>query len=171
MIREKIIAFVHHLLIYDYILFGVAFTLFLLFIILAILLRNRFGIAIFCVLLGFTFLVGGPTIGYIELHKYLFKNSTKLISQKRLHFVDAILVRGSLRNESKFNFTECEVITTVYKSTSNRLKNYIYKIKPLKRSALILHDIPKGTTKKFKLFVEPFKYSKEYNLTLGASCR
>ena len=169
--KEKILAFVHHLLIYDYILFGVAFTLFLLFIILAILLRNRLGIAIFFVLFGFTSLVAGPTVGYIELHKYLFKNSTKLISQKKLNFVDAIVVHATLSNESKFNFTECKVIATVYKSTSNKLKNYIYKIKPLKRSALILHDIPKGTTREFKLFVEPFRYSKEYNLTLGASCR
>jgi len=169
--KEKIVAFVHHLLIYDYILFGVSFTLFLLFIILAILLRNRFGIAVFSVLLGFAFLVLGPTVGYLELHKFLFKNTTQIISQKRLHFVDAILVRGTLRNESKFNFTECKVIATVYKSTSSRLKNYIYKIKPLKRSALILYNIPQGTTKKFNLFVEPFRYSKEYNLTLGASCR
>lgn len=169
--KEKILAFVHHFLIYDYILFGVAFTLFLLFIILAILLRNRLGIAIFFVLLGFTFLIAGPTVGYIELHKYLFKNSTKLISQKKLNFVDAIVVHATLSNESKFNFTECRVVATVYKSTSNRLKNYIYKIKPLKHSALILHNIPKGTTREFKLFVEPFRYSKEYNLTLGASCR
>ena len=171
MIKEKIFAFVHNLLVYDYILFGVSFTLFLLFVILAILLRNRFGLALFSVLLGFTFLVAGPTVGYLELHKYLFKNSTKLISQKRLHFVDAIVVDAKITNESKFDFKECDVVATVYKSTSNRWKNYIYKIKPLTHALLVLHDIPKGTTKEFKLFVEPFRYSKEYNLTLGASCR
>ena len=169
--REKIIAFVHHLLIYDYILFGISFTLFLLFIILAILLKNRFAIAIFFVLFGFTLLVAGPTVGYIELHKYLFKNSTKLVSQKKLNFVDAVVVHGILTNESKFDFKECKVVASIYKFTSNRLKNYIYKIKPFKHGSIILNDIPKGMTKEFKLFVEPFKYSKEYNLTLGASCR
>jgi len=160
--RERIFAFLHSLLIYDYILFGVSFALFLLFVILAVLLRNRFGIALFSILLGFTFLVAGPTVGYVELHKDLFKNSTKLISQKRLHFVDAIVVDAKITNESKFDFKECDVVATVYKSTSNRWKNYIYKIKPLTHALLVLHDIP---------FVEPFRYSKEYNLTVGANCR
>ena len=169
--KEKILAFVHHLLVYDYILFGAAFTLFILFIILAILLRNKLGVAIFFVLFGFSILLLGPTIGYIELHKYLFKNSTKLISQKKLHFVDAIVVNGTITNESKFSFQECKIVASVYKSTQNQIKNYIYKLKPLKRSVLVVHDIPKGGTQEFKMFVEPFRYSKEYNLTLGASCR
>jgi len=169
--REKILAFFHNLLLYDYVLFGVSFTLFILFIILAVLLRNRFGIALFSVLLGFSFVVAGPTVGYIELHKYLFRNSTKLISQKRLHFVDAIVVQGKLSNESQFDFKECKVIATVYKSTSSRWKNYIFRIKPLTHAILVLQNIPKGVTREFKLFVEPFRYSKEYNLTLGASCR
>ena len=169
--KEKIIAFVHNLLVYDYILFGVAFTLFILFTILAILLRNRVGVAIFLFLFGIIILFAGPTLGYIELHKYLFKNSTKLISQKKLHFVDAIVVHGTVTNKSKFQFKECKIVATVYKSTSNKFKNYIYKLKPLKRSIYVLHDIPKGATREFKMFVEPFVYSKEYNLTLGANCR
>ena len=169
--KEKILTFVHNLLIYDYILFGAAFTLFILFIILAILLRKRLALAIFFVLFGFATLLLGPTLGYIELHKYLFQNSIKLISQKKLTFVDAIVVHGTLSNESKFDFKECRVSATVYKATSNKLKNYIYKLKPLKRSTLVLHNIPKGTTQEFKMFVEPFRYSKEYNLTLGADCR
>lgn len=169
--KEKILAFVHNLLIYDYILFGAAFTLFLLFIILAVLLQKRVALAIFFVLFGFTILLLTPTLGYIELHKYLFKNSTKLISQKKLTFVDAIVVHGTISNESKFDFQECRVRATVYKATSNKLKNYIYRLKPLKHTTLILHDIPKGVTREFKMFVEPFRYSKEYNLTLGADCR
>ena len=169
--KEKILAFVHNLLVYDYILFGAAFTLFILFIILAILLRKRLALAIFFVFFGFGILLVGPTLGYIELHKYLFKNSTKLISQKKLHFVDAIVVHGTVTNESKFAFKECKVVATVYKSTPNKYKNYIYKLKPLKRSTFVVRDIPKGSTREFKMFVEPFVYSKEYNLTLGASCR
>ena len=169
--KEKIIAFVHNLLVYDYILFGAAFTLFILFIILALVLRQRVGVAIFFVFLGFGILLSAPTLGYIELHKYLFKNSTKLISQKKLHFVDAIVVHGTVTNESKFAFDECRVVASVYRYTPNKLKNYIYKLKPLKRSTFVLYDIPKGATKEFKMFVEPFRYSREYNLTLGADCR
>ncbi len=169
--KAKIVAFVHNLLIYDYILFGAVFALFILFMLLAVLLRRRIGIAVFLLLLGFIILMVGPTFGYIEMHKYLFKNSTKLISEKKLNFVEAIVVQGSLTNESKFNFKECRVSATVYKNSSNKLKNLIFKLKPLKKNSLIVHDILKGETKNFKLFVEPFRYSKDYNITLGANCR
>jgi len=169
--KAKISAFIHNLLIYDYILFGAVFVLFILFVILAILLRKKVGLALFLLLLGFVLLIAGPTIGYFQMHKYLFKNSTELISEKKLNFVKAIVVHGRLKNESKFYFKECKVTANVYKVTSNKWKNYIFRLKPFQHSSLIIHDIPKGSTKEFKLFVEPFRYSKEYNLTLGASCR
>jgi hypothetical protein len=169
--KAKIVTFVHNLLIYDYILFGAVFALFILFLILSILLRRRLGIALFFLLFGFTVLIAGPTLGYIEMHKYLFKNSVELVSQKRLTFVKAIVVHGVVKNESKFHFQECKVTASVYKLTPNRWKNYIFRLKPLKKSILVIHDIPKKTSKEFKLFVEPFSYSKDYNISLGANCR
>ena len=169
--KEKITAFIHNLLIYDYILFGSIFALFILLILLAILLRNRLKTAVFFILLAFAVLFLGPTVGYLELHKYLFKNSTELISQKRLHFVKAIVVKGKITNESKLDFKECKITATVFKSSTNRLKNYIYRFKPLKKMSIIEYDIPKGSTKMFKMIVEPFAYPRDYNLTLQASCR
>jgi hypothetical protein len=169
--KEKITAFVHNLLVYDYILFSSAFALFILFIILAILLRDKIGLAIFLVLFGFATLLLAPTLGYIEMHKYLFKNSTELVSQKKLNFVEAIVVKGRIKNESKFNFKQCKITASVYKVGKNKLKNYVYRLKPLKKMSIIEHDIPKGTTKEFKMFVEPFRYSRDYNLSLKASCR
>jgi len=50
--KAKISAFVHNLLIYDYILFGAVFALFILFIILAVLVRKRLGFALFFFFLG-----------------------------------------------------------------------------------------------------------------------
>lgn len=169
--KEKITAFVHHLLIYDYILFGSAFALFLLFIILAILLRNRLGIALFFVLFGFATLLLAPTLGYIQMHKYLFKNKTELLSYKQLHFVKAVVVKGEVTNKSKFNFKECRVTAKIYKFSSKRLKNYIYKLKPLKKSSILVYNIDRNSTREFKFIVEPFSYSKDYNITLGADCR
>ena len=49
--KEKITAFINGLIIYDYILFGAVFTLFILFIVLAIVLRNRVGLSIFFIFL------------------------------------------------------------------------------------------------------------------------
>jgi hypothetical protein len=65
--------FIDNLILQDYILFGSVFILFVLFIILAIVLRKKLGLAIFFILLSICILFLGPTVGYIQMHKYLLK--------------------------------------------------------------------------------------------------
>jgi len=170
-IKEKITTFIHGFIMYDYILFGVVFTLFLLFIILSIVLRKKLGLSIFILLLAFVILLAGPTIGYKEMHKYLFKNSITLSSQKRLVFTPAIVVKGSVKNESKLDFKRCVITAKVHKVSKNVLKNYIYKFKIIKKMSIVEDNIPKGETRYFKLIVEPFSYKRDYNITLKASCK
>jgi uncharacterized membrane protein YcgQ (UPF0703/DUF1980 family) len=79
--KEKITAFIQGLISYDYILFASAFTLFILLIVASILLRRKVGLSIFVLLLSFSVLFLGPTIGYIKMHQFLFKNSVTLTSQ------------------------------------------------------------------------------------------
>ena len=105
------------------------------------------------------------------MHKYLFKNSVTLLSQKRLHFVPAVIVKGNITNESKLDFKTCKISAKIYKLTSNKYKNYIYKLKPLKKMSILVADIPKGRTQEFKIIIEPFSYKKEYSISLGASCK
>jgi len=62
-IKEKITAFINELVVYDYILFGSVFALFLLFIILAIILRKKIVLSIVLILFSFTILTLGPTLG------------------------------------------------------------------------------------------------------------
>lgn len=169
--KERLLTFIHGLILYDYILFGLSFVLFLLFIIFALVFRKKLIIALFFVLLGFATLILGPTLGYIEMHKYLFKNSTKLISQKRLHFVQAVIVKGSITNESKFDFKECKISAEVYKITKNKYKNYLLKLKPFQKMSISEKNLLKGQTREFKIIIEPFKYKKDYNISLGASCK
>ena len=163
--------FVNGLIIYDYILFGSVLLLFVLFIILGVLLRKRLGLAIFFILLAFATFLLGPTVGYLEMHKYLFHNKTVLVSQKRLHFSQAVVVQGKLINESKFDFKSCKIIAKAYKITHNKYKNYIYKLKPFQKMSIVEKDIKKGETRAFKIIVEPFTYKKDYNISLGASCK
>ena len=170
-IKEKITAFIEGLISYDYILFGTVFTLFILFIILAIVLRKKVALSIFLILFAFTFVTLGSILGYIKMHEYLFKNSTKLVSQKRLSFTPAIVVNGTITNESKFDFSSCKITATAYKSSNNIIKKYIYPLKPLKKRSILQENINKGVTKEFKIIVEPFTYSKDYNISIKASCK
>ena len=170
-LKQKITEFVAELIPYDYILFGSVFSLFILFIILGILLRNRLLLALFFVLLGFSMLLLGPTLGYIKIHEYLFKNSVTLISQKKLTFTPALVVKGKVTNESKKRFRSCKVTAGVYKVTSNKLKNYVKKLKPFKKMSILLENIEVSQTKEFKMIIEPFTYERDYNISLGADCR
>ena len=170
-IKEKITAFINELVTYDYILFGSIFALFLLFIILAIVLRKKVGLSIFLIIFSFVTLALGPTLGYIKMHEYLYKNSCKLVSQKRLSFTPAIVVNGTITNESRLDFKSCKITASVYKSSKNIIKKYLYPLKPLKNMSILQENILKGETQEFKIIVEPFTYSKDYNISIKASCK
>ena len=163
--------FIDGLISYDYILFGSAFVLFILFIVLSILVRKKVSLAVIFLLLGFSVLILGPSFGYVKMHEYLFKNSLVLETQQELSFTQAVLVKGTLRNDSRFDFSTCKITASAYRVTSNQYKNYLLKFKPFQNGSILTPEIQKGATYEFKVFIEPFTYSKEYNISLGANCK
>jgi len=169
--KSKITAFINELILYDYILFISVFVLFILFIVLGILLRRKIVLAIFLVLISFTILIVGPTIGYIKMHDYLFKNTTELISQQKLNFTQAVVVKGKLTNESKKNFKSCNITARASKVSKNKLKNYLYSFKSFAKMSILEEDIAVGQTREFKIIIAPFTYSKDFNISIGAKCK
>jgi hypothetical protein len=169
--ERKITAFIDGLIPQDYFLFGASFALFILFIILAIVLRKKIALAVFLIVLAFTLLILGPTLGYIKMHDYLYKNSTELLSQQRLEFMDAIVVKGIVKNETKKTFATCKVSAKVHRASDNALKNYIYQFKSIKSASIDTQSIEADQSLDFKIIVEPFRYSKEYNISIGAKCK
>ena len=170
--KQKLIAFIDSLILYDYILFGAVGVLFILFLLLAILLRRKTALSVFIVLIAFLILLLGPTLGYKMMHQFLYKNEVLITKIKKLEFTDALLVEGVVKNSSKMDFLTCKVKAGAYKVTGKKIPDMIYPFKPFKKAYLKLDTIIKpGETEKFKLFLEPFHYSKEYNLSIGADCR
>jgi hypothetical protein len=169
--KEKILAFINELIVYDYILFGAIFVLFILFMILSIILRHKTVVAAFFMLISFSTLFVAPVVGYNEMHNYLFKNSLKLISQKKLNFTQAVVVKGVLTNESKRNFKSCKITALAHKVSKNKIKNYLYGFKSFAKMSILQEDIKKGESREFKIIIEPFTYSKDYNISLEARCR
>jgi hypothetical protein len=168
---QNLTTFLNELIVYDYILFGSVFFIFILVIILGILFRKRTVLAIILIFLSFTTLIIGSTLGYTQMHKYLYKNSTFLVSQKLLTYTKAVVVYGVVKNISKFDFKSCKITASAYKVSDNSLKDYLYKFKAFKKMSILENDILKGQKREFKIIVEPFTYSKDYNISLGASCR
>jgi len=169
--KHQITAFIKGLINYDFILFGGIFTLFILLIVLGILLREKTVLSIVIILLAFLVLFIGPVVGYMKMHEYLFKNSCELISQKKLTFTKAVVVIGTLKNESKFDFKSCDIKASFYKVSGNSVKDYIFKFNPFKNMSIVESNISKQDTRNFKMIVEPFTYSKDYNVSVKASCK
>jgi len=169
--NSKITAFIDGLIIYDYILFGGAFVLFIIFIILGLVLRKKIGLAIFLILIAFSMLILTPTLGYAKMHEYLFKNTTTITKQKKLEFTEAIVINGNLVNESKYDFKSCKITANVHKVSKNEIKNYLLKFKTIQKMSIVEEDILKGETINFKMIVEPFTYKRDYNITIGANCK
>ena len=169
--KSQITAFINNLIIYDYILFGSVFVLFILFIILGIVLRKKTFLAIFFIIIGFSFLAIGSTIGYKYMHQFLYKNTTTLTSQKKLEYTKAIVIKGDIKNESKFNFKRCRVTARAHKVSKNKYKNYILKFKTIQKSSIVLENIKKGESREFKFFIEPFSYKHDYNISISSECK
>ncbi len=169
--KAKITAFIDGLITYDYILFGSVFVLFILLVILGIVFRKKTILAVFMILLGFIILFLGPTLGYQKMHEFIFKNTIELTSQKKLNFTNAVIVKGKITNDSKYIFKSCRITASAHKSSKNELKHFIYSFKPFKKMSILEDDIEIGETREFKIIVEPFTYSKDYNISLGAKCR
>ena len=169
--KNKITSLLDGLITYDYILFGAILLIFILLIVFSLLLRKKIVVSIFLAIFAFIFLIAGPFIGYTIMHNELFKKQVTLVSQKKLEFTKAIVVYGKLKNLSFSDFESCLITATAYKSSSNKLKSYIYKFKPLQKISIMEEDIVMNNEIDFKIIVSPFTYSKDYNITLEASCR
>ncbi len=163
--------FVDGLVTQDFILFGGVLVLFILLIFLALVLRRKLKTAVFLVLLAFTIVIVGPSYGHIKLHQYLFKNKVELLEQKRLNFVEAVVVKGKITNISKRDFSRCSIVASAYKASSNKVKNYLYGLKPFQKMSITIDGLLQNESKEFKIIVEPFNYENNYNITLEADCR
>lgn len=168
---DKINEIIKELIVYDYILFGSLLFLFLIFIIIGILLRNKKYLALIFILFAFIILTVGSTFGYVEMHRYLFKNEITLTSEKKLSFTQAVVVYGTLKNSSLRDFKSCKVIATAHRVSGNEIKDYIRKFKPIAKTSIIEENIAIGQEREFKIIIDPFVYSGDYNVSLGAYCR
>lgn len=168
--KATIAAFIDRMILPDYLLFVGSALLFVLLLTLALLLHRKLLLSILFVLLAFSIITLGPTLGYIKMHDYLFKHDANITEVKELEFTDALVVRGVLANHSKQNFTFCEITANVYKVAHNPVLDLLFPLNPFKKASITKENIPVGGQTEFKLFVEPFRYTKDYNVSIGASC-
>lgn len=164
-------AFVETLHLYDYILFSISAALFILLLFLAILLRKKLALSLILVILSFIILIAGPIFGYNKIHNSIYKTKISDMSIKRLEFSQAVVIKGTLTNLGQESFKKCKISSSAYKGATNFLEELVHPLKPfMKRSIAIQEMIDINNSIDFKLVLEPFTYSKEYNISVKVNC-
>lgn len=164
-------AFVLTLHTYDYILFSISGALFILLLALAIILRKKTTISLILVLISFIIIIGGPIFGYRYVHSTLYKNEISQLQIKRLEFSEAVVIKGTLTNLGKQSFKNCSITASAYKAANGFLQELIYPLKPFKKMSILKdEDLDIDQSYDFKMILEPFTYSNEYNISIKAEC-
>lgn len=170
-VRSFITDFINTLTNYDYIGFILAFVLFVLFLILALMLRKKIKLAFLLMSLAFLSLFMAPVAMHILVKKTLFKNEAKIELVKKLHYSDTLLIKGTLLYKGSYEAKHCKVEVAVHKKDQGFFKDLAYAIKPYKKGKWELDKaFSKGDTVSFKVVIEPYLYQGDYNLSLSSEC-
>ena len=121
--------------------------------------------------MSFVTLIGAPIGGYIYIHDTLYKNKISDLKIKRLEFSEALVVKGKVTNYGKERFHKCTISTSVFKKGNNFLQRFVYPLKPIQKMSIVQSkSLDINQSFKFKMILEPFTYSKEYNVSVKAKC-
>lgn len=165
---QNFVATLHN---YDYIMFAISGALFFLILLLAIIFRKKVGLSLFLILLSFVIIIAGPIFSYNYIHSTMFKAEISNLQIKELEFSEALVVKGTLTNFGTKDLKKCSIDLKAYKGAHNFLEELVYPLKPFKKMSILKQEqIDRNSSIKFKMILEPFTYSKEYNISIKATC-
>jgi hypothetical protein len=172
-IKESFITYFHSFTINDFIAFGWVgiFIVTLLMLVVLLIVGRRYLFAIFLFLISIIVIVVAPFgIKYLMQHA-IRKTDVKIESVTKLNFTPSIVIVGSLKNIGKIDFKKCYIRAYLYKSDSDKYKNMLNRLKPLKIETIVLEkDIKKGDIEDFKMVIKNFKFSGDFNTSVEAEC-
>ncbi len=169
--KDIAISFIHNLILYDYLLFGAIFAVFLLLIILVIIIRRYTVIALVVLFISILFLFISPIIGYVKLNHLLYRHTCKLIRVQQLKFSPALLIEGKIVNLSNKTFTKCVITASVSKTTHYKIINKLFTLTPFQTISIIKYAIKPNRSREIQIIMQPFITKKDYQVTLKALCR
>lgn len=170
-IKSTLLDFADSLHSYDYIFFAAFGALYLLMLLLAIVLRKRVSLSLFLVLLAFVVIIAGPICGYKYTHGKLYKTEISELMIKKLEFSEALIIKGKLKNLGQLAFKKCTVTANACKGATNFLEELLFSLEPFQHTSIVYDkELPLNETLEFKLIMEPFTYSDDYNISVKADC-
>ncbi len=170
-LKKSLLDYINHLTIYDYATFGWLGLLIFIILFLAILLRKKASLSLTLLLFAMLLMFIAPLPLKLFLDQTIRKNEIKIVSLDEMKYAKSLVVVAQLKNSSKIDFDTCSIKAKVIRLSKNRYKNILYGIKPLlKKTIYIEEEILKEQTKDFKIIFQNFHYTKDYNVSISATC-
>ena len=171
-LKTELLAYKEAFGLYDYAAFGWLLFLFLIILVLILLLaRKKPRLSLFLVIVVLLLLFVAPFGVKYFLDQTVRKVDVVLDNSAKLQYASSLIVTGHLSNEGKVPYKTCQLTTKVFKIDSNKYKNALNSLKPLRKKTILLDkNLSKGQTMTFKVVFEKFTYAGEYNITLDAVC-
>ena len=163
-IKERILDYLHHLSIYDYIAYGWLLAVLISLLLLAIAMASkRPKTALFMIMLVLISMVLGPIGMKYGLDRTIRKVVLKDTNVTQLDFAKDLIVTGFIKNEGKIDLSGCRVFVSVLKNDPNRYKELLFTLKPLRKKSLHLtKSLTKGSDMPFKIVFDNFAYQNGY---------
>lgn len=119
---EVINSALNSLNILNHLVFAVAFFVLVFFIILAIITRKKAFLFSFFSFFSIFLLFFAPFIGYFFTEIYLKKRTVTTLETSQLAFVNKVVIKANLENNSNKTLKECEVFTFAIEKNDNLVK-------------------------------------------------
>lgn len=163
--------FAANLSLYDYIGFAVGFILFILFFMIAIVVRKRIAAFLFFLFMALAVPFATPFGIKYTMNNYIKTTKISITTNKRLKFVDAILLEGNITNTGMMHYKKCQVRVKYSLKGANELKTMVNSLKPFRVEKIMVEEpIAIGGSASFKMLVENFPRESGYNDTVVAEC-
>lgn len=171
-IKLSFVTYISHFGMYDYIAYAWLILTFFIALLLSILLAKKSSIlSILTLLFSLSILLAGPFVLKNILDERLRANTVEMTSVKKLHFTNVLIVDGTVQNLSKNIFSTCALHASVTKDSPNKVKQFIYKLKPLRKKSILLEkSLEPMQQEYFKIIFNNFASTDDINVSISAEC-
>ncbi len=171
-IKARIADYLHHLTNYDYIAYGWLLGVLVGFLLLAIALAGRSPkTALFMIFLVLLLMVPGPFLMKYALDQTVRKTALTDLNTTQLSYAKNLIVLGKIENRGRIDMQGCRVFVDVVKQDPNKYKQFLYRLKPLRKQMLkIEKKLPKGGAMPYKIVFDNFDLKKKYNVIQSVEC-
>ncbi len=171
-LKARILDYLHHLTIYDYVAYGWLMGVLLGMILLAIvLISSKPKFALTLILLVLLLMMIGPFAMKYGLDKTVRK--VTLIDQNTtyLPFSKNLIVLGKIKNLGKIEMQGCRVFVDIVRIDENKYKTLLYRLKPIRKEMLkIVEPLKVEGTIPYRVVFDHFATDKKYAVRQEVEC-